>query len=164
MVRDGIEPSWVVLFPTNSSLLFANTEVANHIWWLGWDSNPHYSPFASGKCLPLTDLNRFAPCSVHLRFQGLRSIFSLLNLYSGSGSSWFNRSYTTLVGLFLTQPNQCGEWAFAPALYLYYITDSLICQGVFYIFLRGNTRLLLRLSLRDTHPAVALPGLSPWHQ
>ena len=34
-------------------------------------------------------------------------------------------------------------------------------KGVFTFFLRGNTRLLLRLSLRDTHLAVALPGLSP---
>ena len=70
------------------------------------------------------------PCSVHLHFQGLWSIFSLLNLYSGSGSFWFNRSYSTLVGLFLTQPNQCGEWAFAPALHPYCITTWVICQGV----------------------------------
>ena len=34
-------------------------------------------------------------------------------------------------------------------------------KGFFTFFLRGNTRLLLRLSLRDTHLAMALPGLSP---
>ena len=31
----------------------------------------------------------------------------------------------------LVSPNQCGEWALAPALYLYYITDRVVCQGVF---------------------------------
>ena len=52
----------------------------------------------------------------------------------------------------------------APHWHPYCITTWAICQGVFYIFSRGNTRLLLRLSLRDTHHVVSLPGLSPWHQ
>ena len=34
-------------------------------------------------------------------------------------------------------------------------------KGFFTFFSRGSTRLLLRLSLRDTHLVVALPGLSP---
>ena len=34
-------------------------------------------------------------------------------------------------------------------------------KGFFTFFLRGNTRLSFRLSLQDTHLAMALLGLSP---
>ena len=51
-----------------------------------------------------------------------------------------------------------GATSFVPLLY-HNLGD--LSRGFLHFFLRGSTRLLLRLSLRDTHLAMALPGLSP---
>ena len=71
------------------------------------------------------------------------------------------------VGSFYTVTH--GGHQFPTSLVTHYFPlDALIVsqlgqfvKGFFIFFSRGSTRLLLRLSLRDTHLAVALPGLSP---
>ena len=91
---------------------------------------------------PLTQLS-----SVNLIALVIHSVFDLAPSISTSKVCGVSFPYliyiaglalSDLIGLtrlswvtLLVLPNQCGEWALAPALYLYYITDSLICQGVF---------------------------------
>ena len=70
---------------------------------------------------------------------------------------WKNWETPHGIGLFRRNPL---ELLLCP----YCITIWAICQGGFFTFFsRGSTRLLLRLSLQDTHFVVALLGLSPWH-
>ena len=71
-------------------------------------------------CDLVPSISTFKVCGVSLPYLIYRAGLALSDLIGLTRLSW---------GSLLVLPNQCGKWALAPALYLYYITDRVVCQG-----------------------------------